>query len=57
MTDKLRSVTSHLNNLNLTEEDTEKIPCHDRCKIVNSNPVLVARPVQFLAEFFLMGKF
>ena len=41
-----------LNNLKLSEEGIEKILHHDRCKLLNSIPVLVARHFQYLVECF-----
>ena len=39
-------------NFNLNEKDIEKIPFHDKCKILNNNLVLVAKDFQYRAERF-----
>ena len=44
---ELISIIAKLNNLKLSEKDIEKIPYHDRCKLLNSNPVLVASHLQY----------
>ena len=36
----------------MSEEDIEKIPYHDRCRLLNNNPVLVARHFQYRVECF-----
>ena len=47
------SIMAKLNILKLSEEDIEKIPDDDRWKLLNSDPVLVARHFQYRKEFFL----
>ena len=49
---ELISIIAELNNLKLSEEDIEKTPYHDRHKLLNSNPVLVARHFQYRVECF-----
>ena len=46
------SIISKLNNLNLNEKDIEKILFHDKSKILNNNPVLMARNLQYREEGF-----
>ena len=46
-------IISKLNILKLSEEDIDKIPYYDRCKLLNSNPVLLARHFQYRVEVFL----
>ena len=48
---KLISIISKLSNLKINE-DNEKISLHDRCELMNINPVLVARDVQQRMGFF-----
>ena len=40
---ELISIIAKLNNLKLSKEDIEKIPYHDKCKLLNSNPVFSSR--------------
>lgn len=49
---ELISILSKLNNLNLSEEDIQNLSYHERCKLLNSNPVLLARHFQFRVETF-----
>lgn len=49
---RLISIKSKLMNFNLNEKDIEKIPFHDKCKILNNNLVLVAKDFQYHAEGF-----
>ena len=49
---ELISIIAKLNNLKLSEEDIKKIPYHYRCKLLKSNPVLVARHFQYRVECF-----
>ena len=49
---ELVSIISKLNGLNLSEEDIEALSYFDRCKILNSNPVLLARHFQYRVEVF-----
>ena len=51
---ELISIIAKLNNLKLSKEDIEKIPYHDRCKLLNSNPVLVAGHFQYRVEWFFL---
>ena len=44
---ELVSITSKINNLKLSKEGIEKISYHDRCSLLNSNPVLVTRHVLY----------
>ena len=36
----------------MSEEDNENLTYHDRCRLLNSNPVLVARHLQYWVEVF-----
>ena len=36
----------------LSDDDIEKIPSNDRCKLLKNNPVLVARRFQYRVEEF-----
>ena len=47
---KLVSVISEINNLKWSKEDSEKMSYHDRCSLLNSHPVLVARYFQYRVE-------
>lgn len=44
---ELISVTSKLHNFNRSDKDNEKKTYNDRCKMLNSNPVLVARHFKY----------
>ena len=52
---ELISVIAKLNNFKLSEGDIESILYHDKCKLLNSNPVLVARRFQYPVEGFFTG--
>ena len=47
---ELISIIAKLDNPKLSEEDIEKILYHDRCKFLNSNPVLVAWRFQYRVQ-------
>ena len=49
---ELISLIAKLDNLKLSEEDIEKTLYHDRCKLLNSNPVLVAWHFQYRVQCF-----
>ena len=44
---ELVSIISKLNGLNLSQEDISNIDYFQRCEIVNSNTVLLARHFQY----------
>ena len=46
------SIIPKLNGLNLPELDIEALSYFDRCKFLNSNPVLLARHFQYRVEVF-----
>ena len=50
---ELVSIISDISKLQLSEEDIAKMSYQDRCNLLNSNPVLVARHFQYRVEFFL----
>ena len=50
---ELVSIISGTNNLKLSKEGIEKMSYRDRCSLLNSNPVLVARHFQYSVEVFL----
>ena len=45
-------ITNKLHKLNMSEEDTENLTYHDRCRLLNSNPVFVKRHFQYQVEVF-----
>ena len=49
---ELVSMIKKLHKLNMSQEDIENLTYHDRCPLLNSNPVLVARHFQYRVEFF-----
>ena len=49
---ELVSIISKLNGLNLSEEDIDALSYFYRCKILYSNPVLLARHFQYRVEVF-----
>ena len=49
---ELVSIISDISKLQLSEEDIAKKSYQDRCNLLNSNPVLVARHFQYRVEFF-----
>ena len=48
----LVTIISKLNGLHLSKEDIANLSYHDRCNLLNSNPVLVARHFQYRVEVF-----
>ena len=42
-----------IRKLNEADFDISSLSYHDRCKILNENPVLVARHFQYIVEIFL----
>ena len=36
-----------LNGIDIANENIDRLPCHERCDILNKNPVLVARHFQY----------
>ena len=49
---ELVSIVNKLHKLNMSEEDIENLTYHDRCHLLNSNPVLVAKHFQYRVEVF-----
>ena len=49
---ELISIISKLNGLNLSEEDIDNLDYFEMCKILNENPVLLARQFQYRVEIF-----
>ena len=45
-------VINKLHKLDISGEDTENLTYRDRCCLLNSNPVLVARHFQYRGEVF-----
>ena len=45
-------IINKLNKLNLSGKDIENLSYFDRCHLLNSNPVLIARRFQYRVEFF-----
>ena len=41
---------SKFNKQDISDEDTLKLSCRDRCKLLNSNPVYAARHFQYRVE-------
>ena len=50
--DELVYIINKLHKLDMSEEDIGNLTCHDRCRLLNSNPVLVARHFQYRVEAF-----
>ena len=48
----LVEIIAKLSGNPLTTEQIESMTCNDRCKLLNSNPVIVARHYQFRLETF-----
>ena len=46
-------IINKLHKLNLSAKDIENLSYCDRCHLLNSNPVLIARRFQYRVEFFL----
>ena len=49
---ELVSIISKLNGLNLSDDDINEMDYFQRCQILNSNPVLLARHFQYRVELF-----
>ena len=49
---ELVSIISKLDSANIAVKDLNNISYHDRCAVLNSNPVLVARHFQYRVELF-----
>ena len=49
---ELVSIINKLHKLNMSEEDIENLTYHERCRLLNSNPVLVVRHFQYQVEVF-----
>ena len=49
---ELISMISKLNKQDISDADIEKLSNHDRCKLLNSIPVLVAKHFQYQVEVF-----
>ena len=41
-----------LNGIDIANENIDRLPCHERCDILNKNPVLVARHFQYRVKIF-----
>ena len=52
----LVSIIKHLEGAIMTDEEIETLPYLERCKILNNNPVLVARHFQYRVEVFFLKK-
>ena len=50
--DELPYITNKLNNLNLTDEEVRNLTYQQRIKLLNDNPVLVARHFQYKVQVF-----
>ena len=48
----LISIINKLNKKGLSEEDIRNLAYHQRCQLLSSNPVLVARHFQYRVEVF-----
>ena len=49
---QLISIINKLNKQRLSEDDIKNLAYHQRCQLLNSNPVLVARHFQYRVEVF-----
>ena len=49
---ELVDIINKLHKLDMSEEDIGNLTYHGRCRLLNSNPVLVARPFQYRVELF-----
>ena len=49
---KLVSITNKLHKLDMPEEDIGNLTYHDRCRLLNDNPVLFVRHFQYQVEVF-----
>lgn len=49
---ELVSIIAKLNGLDMSDEDIDKMDYFERCKLLNSNPVLLARHFQYRVEVF-----
>ena len=54
---ELPYIINHLNNLNLTDEEIRNLTYQQRTKLLNDNPVLVARHFQLKRKFSLRKLF
>ena len=50
---EMASKINKLHKLDLSEEDIENLNYYNRCRLLNRNPVLVARHFQYRIEIFL----
>ena len=46
-------IINKLNNLGLSEEELKNLSYQESCNLLNNNPVLVARHVQYKVEVFV----
>ena len=49
---ELISIIFKLNCANISDEEVDEMPYHERCDTLNKNPVLVARHFQYRVEMF-----
>ena len=50
--DELPHIINKLNKLGLSDDDIKNLSFEDRCKYLNSNPVLIARHFQYRVQLF-----
>ena len=50
--DELTNIINKLNNLNLSQDELRKLNYNERCKLLNSNPVLISRHFQYRVQVF-----
>ena len=50
--DKLPHIINKLNNLNLSDDEIRNLTYQQRTKLLNDNPILVARHFQYKAQVF-----
>ena len=46
------SIIHKLHKLDMSVKDIDNLTFHDRCRLLNSNPVVVVRYFQYLVEVF-----
>ena len=50
---ELISIIFKLNRVDISDEEVDEMSYHERCDILNKNPVLAARNFQYRVEMFL----
>ena len=50
--EELPYIINKLNKLGLNDEELQKLSYQERCNLLNNNPVLVARHIQYKVEVF-----